>query len=51
MEEELIILASYINISGLSRVQAQEMIYDVIESHKDMYDDVLTKKLKYTMFQ
>lgn len=46
MEEELIILASYINISGLSRVQAQEMIYNVIESHKDMYDDVLTKKVK-----
>lgn len=46
MKEELIIIVNYINISGLTKAQAKETIYDVIDMHKDMYDDVLTKKVK-----
>jgi len=48
MEKELIILAYYINISGFSRQQAEQLIVNIMEQNENMYDDVSdTKTIKH----
>lgn len=48
-EKELIILAIYININGLSRQQAEQQISTFIDNYKDMYKD-LNKEIKTYWF-
>lgn len=40
MEKELIILAIYINVHGMSRQQAQQSMHELISNYDDMYKDV-----------
>ena len=39
MDKELIILAIYINVEGLSRNSAEQEIYNFMKMHDNMYDD------------
>lgn len=40
MDKELIILAIYINVDGMSRSHSQQEMHQLISMYKDMYDDV-----------
>ena len=40
MEKELIILAIYINVDGLTRQQAEKQIYELIKNYENMYKDI-----------
>ena len=50
MEEELIILVIYVNVNGLSHVMVNQMMNEIIESHKGFYDDVKNKNVKTLYF-
>lgn len=50
MEEELIILAIYINVDGMSPVDVQQVMGDIITNYEKTYEDVLTKKIKSLYF-
>jgi hypothetical protein len=39
MEKDLIILAIYINISGLSHIRVQQIIQEFVKNYEDMYKD------------
>lgn len=49
MEKELIILAIYINVGGLSRQQAEQCIFDLIKAYEDLYKDI-NKNVKVYWF-
>lgn len=49
MEKELIILAIYINVNGLSRQHTQQHIHQFIMDYKDMYKDI-NKDIKIYWF-
>lgn len=49
MEKELIILAIYINVNGLSRQHTQQQIHEFIMDYKDMYKDI-NKDIKIYWF-
>jgi len=49
MDKELIILAIYINVGGLSRQQAEQQLYQLIKNYEDMYKDI-NKDIKVYWF-
>lgn len=50
MEEELIILAVYVNVNGLSKVQVDSMMREIVSNYEITFEDILTKKIKTLFF-
>lgn len=49
MDKELIILAIYVNVDGLSRQYAQQCIHNLISQYEEMYKDI-NKDIKIYWF-
>jgi hypothetical protein len=45
-DKELIILVTYINVAGISRVNAQQNMFDIIATSDVLFEDVNNKNVK-----